>query len=108
MALNLQRPPKVPRKRFVSTLQFRFPSIETKFSPTIRSTVKEEADQDRKSVENVARPKDGAKNKVLARQESIQKKIIDEARVNASIIKNIVKDKKKEHLMHWRNLDLLK
>ena len=59
-------------------------------------TVKEEADQGRKSVENVARPKDGAKNKVLARQESIQKKIIDEARVNASIIKNIVKDKKKE------------
>ena len=54
-------------------------------SPVTRSTVKEEADQDRKSVENVARPKDGAKNKVLARQESIQKKIIDEQKLVKTI-----------------------
>ena len=57
---------------------------------------KEENDQDRKSIENVARPKNIAKNKIHARQESIQKKIIDEARVKAAIIKDVVKDKKKK------------
>ena len=57
---------------------------------------KEENDQERKSVENVARPKNIAKNKIHARQESIQKKIIDEARVKAAIIKDAVNAKKKE------------
>ena len=67
-----------------------------KWGQTLKSQVKEEADQDRKSVENVARTKNIAKNKIHARQESIQKKIIDEARVKAAIIKDVVKDKKKK------------
>ena len=62
--------------------------------PDLNAVVHEEntADAERRNIENVARPNSDRK-KVMARNESIKKQIIDENAKKKSIIKNAIDDK---------------
>lgn len=61
--------------------------------PYLNAMVHEEsADEERRKIENVARP-NSDRNKVMARNESIKKKIIDENTKKKAIIKDAINDK---------------
>lgn len=62
-------------------------------TPDLDAPIHEEsADEERRKIENVARP-NSDRNKVMARNESIKKKIIDENVKKKAIIKDAINDK---------------